>query len=88
MSVSLCAGFLEGISEARSYVDDLTARTGFAPTRDLLVGGALQFEKYREDEAWIVRFIARSLNPDGDAGEDRELTNWDAIQEAVFDFVK
>lgn len=75
LSVSLCAGFLEGISEARSYVDDLTVRTGFAPTRDLLVGGALQFEKYREDEAWIVRFIARGLNPDGDAGEDRELTN-------------
>ncbi len=88
LSVSLCAGFPEGVSEARSYVDDLTTRTGFVPTRDLLVGGALQFGKYREDEAWIVRFIARGLNPGGDVGEDRELTNWDAIEEAVSCFVE
>lgn len=88
LSVSLCAGFPEGIPEARSYVEDLTDRVGFVPNRDLLVGGALQFDKYREDEAWIVRFISRGLNPGGDVGADRELTNWDAIKEAVDDFVE
>lgn len=88
LSVSLCASFPQGIPEAQSYVDDLTERTGFAPTIDLLVGGALQYGKYREDEAWIVRFIARGLDPGGKVGKDCEFTNWDAIEKAVSDFVQ
>lgn len=88
LSVSLCAGFPHGVPEARSYVEDFTRRTGFTPTRELLVGGALQFNKYQEDEAWIVRFITRGLYPGGSVGEDRELTNWDEIEEAVSDFAE
>ena len=88
LSVSLCAGFPEGVAEARTYVDELTDRTKFAPTMDLLVGGALQFGKYREDEAWIVRFISRGLSQYGSADVDSELTNWGNIEEAVSYFIE
>lgn len=87
MSVSLCAGFPEGIQEARSYVEDLSSRTGFVPTRDLLVGGALQYEKYCEDEAWIVRYIALGMKRHRDVAKDLDLTDWVAIKKVVSEFV-
>lgn len=87
LSVSLCAGFPEGREEAQSYVDDLSARTGFRPDTTLLVGGALQFDKYQDYEAWVVRFIAVGMKRHEELEEDRELTDWAEIEETVGSFL-
>ncbi|MDU8944783.1 flavodoxin domain-containing protein [Ovoidimarina sediminis] len=88
LSVSLCAGFPEGRDEAQSYVDDLCARTGFQPDATLLVGGALQFDKYQDYEAWVVRFIAVGMKRHEELEEDRELTDWTEIETAVEAFLQ
>ena len=85
--VSLCAGYPEGLEEARTYVDDMTARTGFTPSADMLVGGALQFDKYEDYEAWVVRFIAVGMKRHEDIEEDRDLTDWAAVEKSVSDFL-
>lgn len=87
LSVSLCAGFPEGRDEAQSYVDDLCAHTGFTPDTTLLVGGALQFDKYQDYEAWVVRFIAVGMKRHEELEEDRELTDWAEIEETVAAFL-
>lgn len=87
LSVSLCAGFPEGLEEARSYVEEMSNRTGFVPTTDLLVGGALQFDKYQDYEAWVVRYIAVGMKRHEDVEEDRELTDWAAVRETLSVFV-
>ncbi len=87
LSISLCAGYPEGLEEARTYVEDMSARTGFAPSADMLVGGALQFAKYADYEAWVVRFIAVGMKRHEELEEDRELTHWDALKARVSEFL-
>lgn len=88
LSVSLCAGFPEGIEEAQSYLDDMSERTGFVADSELLVGGAIQLEKYRDYEAWIIRSIALGLKHYEAAHEDRDLTDWSQLRTTVSHFLR
>ncbi|MEM9475791.1 MAG: flavodoxin domain-containing protein [Pseudomonadota bacterium] len=86
-SVSLCAAFDEGLKEAQTYVDEMCDRTGFVPSETVLVGGALQFDKYQDYEAWIVRYIALGLRNYDKAEGDREFTDWDALTQSLSAYV-
>jgi menaquinone-dependent protoporphyrinogen oxidase len=88
LSLSLCAAFPQGQEEAQSYVAELSERTGFTPTADQLVAGALQFKKYKDYEAQVVRFVALNLNEYDEVHEDKEFTDWPAVEAGVLAFLE
>ena len=87
LSVSLCAAFEDGMTEAESYLTDMTARTGFKPLKSELVAGALQYDKYHDYEAQVIRLVALELRKLDAIDEDREFTNWDALEKTVVEFL-
>jgi menaquinone-dependent protoporphyrinogen oxidase len=87
LSVSLCAAFDDGKEEAHSYLTDMSARTGFVPFKAGLVAGSLQYDKYHDYEAQVIRLVALGLKKLDAVEEDREFTDWDALQETVSDFL-
>lgn len=87
LSVSLCAAFPEGHDEAQAYLDDSLLRTGLRPDETELVGGALQYAKYHDYEAQVVRFVAIGLKRYDDIAADREFTDWDALGARIEGFL-
>ncbi|MEM9095086.1 MAG: flavodoxin domain-containing protein [Pseudomonadota bacterium] len=87
ISVSLCAAFPQGMEEAQSYLDEMQERTGFAATQGALVAGALQFEKYKDYESQVVRFIALDLKRFDVVDEDHEFTDWSDVAARVDAFL-
>lgn len=87
-SISLCAAFYEGIGEAYSYVNELSKRSKFSPSKVVLLAGALQFDKYHDYESQVVRFIGLELKRYESIKSDREFTNWQTIEKNVCKFLK
>ncbi len=87
ISVSLCAAFEEGRSEAAIYVADFNSRTGFTANHTALTGGALQFRKYKDYEAQVVRLIGLHLERYESMSCDREFTDWKALRKEVSAFL-
>ena len=87
LSVSLCAAFEDGLDEAKSYLTDVSARTGFNPSKTELVAGALQYDKYHDYEAQVIRLVALEIRKLDAIEEDREFTDWDSLEKAVFGFL-
>lgn len=86
LSVSLKAAFPEGLEEAQDYLTEMKMRTGFEPTRQMLVAGAVRASSYSYYESQIVQNVAlegrRVRLTDG----VREFTDWDALGAAVTGF--
>ena len=83
LSVSLKAAFVDGLEEARDYLIEMEMRTGFKPTQEALVAGALRPSSYDYYQSQIVRHVALE-------GQDVELqegatefTDWDALHQTV-----
>ena len=87
LSVSFCAAFPEGLEEANSYLTELNKRTGFFADNAMCVAGALQFDKYRDYEAQVVRFIGLHLEQYESTKTDRIFTDWSALEGAVSSFL-
>jgi menaquinone-dependent protoporphyrinogen oxidase len=79
ISVSLSA-VLEGAHpEAQRYAERFLSATGWAPTKTLLLGGALRYTDYDYFQEQIVRFIVMKDGAPGEGGEDREFTDWNEL---------
>ncbi|MCP4317687.1 MAG: protoporphyrinogen oxidase [Hyphomicrobiales bacterium] len=88
ISVSL-ASVIEGDQkEARDYVDQFLAETGWRPTETFLVAGALLYTQYDFFKRQIMKLIVWRGGGPTDAGRDYEFTDWDALSEFVDSFVE
>lgn len=73
--------------EARRYISDFIAQTGWEPGTTLPVAGALSFTKHE-----YLRRLATDLVPHrgaspADRTVDREYTDWDAVRRFVREFL-
>ena len=88
LSVSLKAAFPEGREEAQDYLTEMAMRTGFKPTQEALVAGAVRPGSYDYFQSQVVRHVAL-------AGHDieltegiREYTDWAALERTVTLFLE
>ncbi len=85
VSVSLSIAFEGGEKEAQKYVDDFVEDTGFKPTAQALVAGALKFEQYDYYMNQIVEFVV--LQDRSSITEDQEFTDWETLADELDDFM-
>lgn len=87
MSVSLKAAFPDGLDEAHDYLTEMKMRTGFTPTRELLVAGAVRPGSYDYFQSQIVRHVLLA-GQDVDLNDGvQEFTDWDALAAAARSFL-
>ena len=87
ISVSLKAAFPEGLDEAKDYLIEMEMRTGFTPTSELLVAGAVRTSSYDYFESQIIRnVVLRDQEIDLDGGI-REFTDWGEVATKVKNFM-
>lgn len=81
LSVSLAAAGhnAEDWKAVDQILDDLKAATGWTPGQVEHVAGAYQPSKYDMFRRFIMRRIIASKDPEADLGEDKEYTDWKAL---------
>ncbi|MGB3280322.1 MAG: flavodoxin domain-containing protein [Pseudorhodobacter sp.] len=79
ISVSLKAAFPEGLEEAQDYVTEMEMRTGFEPSREVLVAGAVRTSSYGYYERQIVQNVALAGHDIELTEGEREFTDWKAL---------
>ena len=87
ISVSLSAAFPEGLEEAGEYVTELKMRTGFTPSAELLVAGAVRTGHYDYFATQVLRHVlmrGRDFDPEG---EGHEFTEWTALRAGLSAFM-
>lgn len=87
ISVSLKAAFPEGLDEAQDYLTEMKMRTGFEPTQEALVAGAVRTDSYDYFQRQIVRHVALDGHDVALTDGEREFTDWDALAEIVASFL-
>ena len=85
ISVSLSIAFENGEEEAKKYVDDFEADTGFTANARSLVAGALKFDQYDYYMSQIVEFVV--LQDRSTFTEDHEFTDWETLAEELDAFI-
>ena len=90
VSVSLHAygGEPEDLEEARAYVDDFCAETGWLPKAVHYAAGAVRFAEVDFFKRWIVRRVAADQGVKREPGGDAELTDWRALSGFVDEFLR
>ena len=88
LSVSLGAAGddAEDWAGLRACVDRFAAETGWTPARVEHVAGAFRFSEYDFFKSWAMRWIASRKDPGAPSGEDREYTDWEALEALVGDW--
>jgi menaquinone-dependent protoporphyrinogen oxidase len=74
-------------AETRRMIDEFVEDTGWTPDVQLAAAGAFQFSKYNPFERLIMRLIARQHDVAIDPHEDRELTDWNAVDSFAREFL-
>jgi menaquinone-dependent protoporphyrinogen oxidase len=87
LSVSLSAAMKGGIAEARSYIADFIAETGWQPADTLPVAGALRYSEYDYFRQQVVRDVIFKNDFRIDAERDYEFTDWEGVKSFAENFV-
>lgn len=87
VSVSLKAAFPEGQEEAQAYLDEMKMRTGFEPTQEMLVAGAIRTGSYDYYQSQIVGHVILEGQDVELTDGIKEFTDWDALAETVGSFL-
>ncbi len=88
ISVSLKAAFESGLEEAQEYLSEMEMRTGFAPTQEALVAGAVRRDSYDYFESQVLRHVLLADQDVNLADGDREFTDWVALDATVDEFLE
>ena len=86
LSVSLRAAFPEGLEDARDYMTEMLMRTGLAPSKHVLVAGAVRpnaYDDYSRDVIEKVVLRGQSYDPT----RALDFTDWDDLKVALKDFL-
>ena len=88
LSVSLAAAGddAKDWEELGHIVDRFAKETGFSPKRVEHVAGAFKFTDYDFFKYWAMRWIESKKDPQGEAGTDREYTDWNALEAILKDW--
>jgi menaquinone-dependent protoporphyrinogen oxidase len=87
LSVSLAAAMKDGMPEARSYIADFIAETGWQPADTLPVAGALRYSEYDYFRQQVVRDVIFKNDFRIDAERDYEFTDWEGVKSFAGNFV-
>jgi menaquinone-dependent protoporphyrinogen oxidase len=89
LSVSLAAAMAEAEyqEEALSYIRGFIERTGWTPTEEISVAGALVYTKYDYFKRLVMKLIADRRGGDTDTSKDYEYTDWTALDRFTEGFV-
>ncbi len=87
LSVSLKAAFFEGLEEARDYLVEMEMRTGFTPTQEALVAGAVRPSSYDYYQSQIVRHVALAGHDVELQERETEFTDWDGLHQTIARFL-
>jgi len=87
LSISLSAAFADGLEEARDYLTEMEMRTGFTPTGDALVAGAVKTGSYDYFASQVVRHVVLGDRDYDPTKGDHEFTDWDALAITLTDFL-
>lgn len=87
ISVSLSAAFPEGVEEAQEYLTELKMRTGFAPTAEMLVAGAIRTGHYDYFATQVLRHVVLRDREYDPTAEEHEFTDWDALTDGLAAFM-
>ena len=80
VSVSLAVTLADGEAEARSYVDDFFAETGWRTDAVHLAEGAIRYLEYSRSEAQTIELVVfKSQKKMPAPGSNPEYTDWDAL---------
>ncbi|MEL7258390.1 MAG: flavodoxin domain-containing protein [Pseudomonadota bacterium] len=88
LSVSLKAAFAEGQEEAWDYLTEMKMRTGFAPSREAIVPGAVRTESYDYFEKQVLSNVVLGGRKVDLVDGVREFTDWDKLRAEVNAFVR
>jgi menaquinone-dependent protoporphyrinogen oxidase len=88
LSVSLTAAGedAEDWAGLRGCVDRFAEETGWTPGRVEHVAGAFRFSEYDFFKSWAMRWIAAQKDESVRPGEDKEYTDWDALDAVLKDW--
>ena len=87
MSLSAAGEDEEDRRDTQSYVDRMVSETGWQPDRTFNVAGAFRYTEYDFFKRWVMKKIAGSKDAPTDTSRDWELTDWEAVDRFVGDFV-
>lgn len=88
ISVSLSAASDDTAAQdqARRYVDDFIASTGWQPSLVSFAGGMLAYTQYGFIKRQLVRQVARAQHLETDTSRDWDHTDWPAIERFIAEF--
>lgn len=88
LSVSLAAAGDDAEDWAGLWacIDRFIEETGWTPGRVEHVAGAFRFSEYDFFKSWAMRWIAAQKDHGAPAGEDREYTDWAALDRVLGDW--
>lgn len=88
LSVSLKAAFPDWQEEAQDYLTEMEMRTGFQPTREALVAGAVRNASYDYFQSQIVNHVVLAGRGVELTDGVREFTDWTALEDTVRSFLE
>ncbi len=88
LSVSLKAAFPESRDEAQDYLTEMEMRTGFKPTHEALVAGAVRPGSYDYFQSQVVRHVALAGHEIELTEGIKEFTDWAALERTVTLFLE
>jgi menaquinone-dependent protoporphyrinogen oxidase len=71
---------------AWGYIDEFITRTGWQPGRIASFAGALQWSRYNPFIKLMMRLIVRMAGHDTDTSQDRDYTDWAAVERFAAEF--
>lgn len=88
LSVCLAAAFDDGEAEAKSYIENFIADTGWRPARHLSVAGAVRHGEYGFYNEQILKHVVLEKRDLDDPEIDHEFTDWAALAKTVRKFIE
>jgi menaquinone-dependent protoporphyrinogen oxidase len=67
-------------AQARGYVEEFLAGTGWRPMQTELIAGAFPFSQYGLLKRWIMRGVVKRQHGIRDPSGDIEFTDWDQVR--------
>lgn len=71
----------------QNCVDTFVQQTGWSPDRIEHIAGAFRFTEYDFFRYWAMRWIEFQKDNDATPGEDREYTDWEALEATLADWI-
>lgn len=87
LSISLMAAFPDTRPEAHEFVEEMKMRTGFAPTVEVLVPGAVRMSSYDYFSTQVLRHVVLRGGKYDLAEGDHEFTDWEALRTTLSAFL-